>query len=139
MEQPAISKRRQLLDMKMMKYLIFFLLGSLLSGGCKSKTPFTSVDAEVFAREISNAEVQLVDVRTPEEYAEGHIAGAINMNVNDVSFDKQIASLDKNRPVAHYCRSGRRSKLAATRTAKLGYKVIELNGGILSWKGDLEQ
>ena len=122
-----------------MKYLLFFLFSALFGGGCKSDTPFTSVEAEAFAREINNPEVQLVDVRTPEEYAEGHIPGAVNMNVNDASFDKQIASLDKNRPVALYCRSGRRSKIAATRIAKAGYKVVELNGGILSWKGNLER
>lgn len=122
-----------------MKYLMFFLFSTLLGGGCKTTAPFTSVDAEAFARELSKTEVQLVDVRTPEEYAEGHIPGAVNMNVQDAAFDQQLATLDKTRPVALYCRSGRRSKLAATRAAKMGYKVIELNGGILSWKGDLEQ
>ena len=124
---------------KAMKYFLFFLFSSLLGGGCKPTTPFTSVDAEAFARELSKTEVQLVDVRTPEEYAEGHIPGAVNMNVQDAAFDQQLATLDKTRPVALYCRSGRRSKLAATRAAKVGYKVTELNGGILSWKGDLEQ
>ena len=124
---------------KAMKYFLFFLFSSLFGGGCKTTTPFTSVDAEAFARELSKTEVQLVDVRTPEEYAEGHIPGAVNMNVQDAAFDQQLATLDKTRPVALYCRSGRRSKLAATRAAKVGYKVTELNGGILSWKGDLEQ
>ena len=122
-----------------MKYLLFFLFSALFGGGCKSDTPFTSVEAEAFAREINNPEVQLVDVRTPEEYAEGHIPGAVNMNVNDAAFEQQIATLDTKHPVALYCRSGRRSKIAATRIAKAGYKVVELNGGILSWKGDLEQ
>lgn len=106
--------------------------------GCAPKTTFRSVDAEQFAREIAREEVQLVDVRTAEEFAEGYIPGAVNMDVNGASFAAEIATLDPARPVALYCRSGRRSKLAAEQVVKAGFEVVELDGGILSWTGDKE-
>lgn len=106
--------------------------------GCAPKPSFRSVDAEQFAREIEREEVQLVDVRTAEEFAEGHIPGAVNMDVNGVAFEAQIATLDTERPIALYCRSGRRSKVAAEKVAKAGFEVVELDGGILSWTGDKE-
>lgn len=104
--------------------------------GCGSKTEFRSVESDEFARLIAEKEVQLVDVRTPSEYAEGHISGAVNMDVQGESFAEQVKTLDKERPVALYCRSGRRSKLAAEQVSQAGYEVVELNGGILSWQGE---
>lgn len=106
--------------------------------GCAPKPSFRSVDAEQFARELEREEVQLVDVRTAEEFAEGHIPGAVNMDVNGAEFESQIATLDTARPVALYCRSGRRSKVAAEQVVKAGFEVVELDGGILSWTGDKE-
>ena len=106
--------------------------------GCTAKG-FVSVDTDEFAREIAKPGVQLVDVRTAEEYANGHIPAAVNMDVFSPDFAKQIATLDKERTVALYCRSGRRSKSAAEQAVKLGYKVVELDGGILSWKGGIER
>ena len=122
-----------------MKALLMLIFGALLQGGCAPQPTFTSVEAEAFAQTIADSAVQLVDVRTAEEYAEGHIPGAVNMDVMAEGFGEQIKALDKQRPVALYCRSGRRSKRAAEQVAKAGYQVVELNGGILSWKGALEQ
>ena len=120
-----------------LKNCLMMGLMSLLFG-CAPKPSFRSVDAEQFAREIEREEVQLVDVRTAEEFAEGHIPGAVNMDVNGVAFEAQIATLDTERPVALYCRSGRRSKVADEKVAKAGFEVVELDGGILSWTGDKE-
>ena len=120
-----------------LKNCLMMGLMSLLFG-CAPKPSFRSVDAEQFAREIEREEVQLVDVRTAEEFSEGHIPGAVNMDVNGVAFEAQIATLDTERPVALYCRSGRRSKVAAEKVAKAGFEVVELDGGILSWTGDKE-
>lgn len=118
---------------------ITLVMGGLLSllFGCSPKVSFVSVDAATFAVEMAREGVQLVDVRTPAEFAEGHIPGAVNMDVNGAEFDTQIATLDAERPVALYCRSGRRSKLAADKVAKAGYEVVELDGGILSWEGEV--
>lgn len=100
-----------------------------------SNNNFTSVDANEFEQLIQQPDMQLVDVRTTEEYINGHIAGALNMDVKDTTgfFTEQIKTLDKNLPVAIYCRSGVRSKIAANEMVSIGLKVYELGGGILEW------
>lgn len=113
------------------------LFSALIMMGCRGNNEFNSVDADTFAKTIADDKVQLIDARTPQEYSQGHIPGAVNIDVNNANFDTQIKALDKRRPVAVYCRSGRRSKVAAERLAKLGMKVTELDGGILSWQGDV--
>ena len=76
-----------------------------------------------------------LDVRTLAEYSEGHIAKTININVMDDSFSSMADSLlQKDRPVAVYCRSGKRSKKAAAILSKKGYKVFELDKGFNSWQ-----
>ena len=106
--------------------------------GCSAKG-FVSVGADEFAHEIAKEGVQLVDVRTAAEYADGHIPNSVNIDVLAENFAERIATLDKSRPVALYCRSGRRSKSAAEQAAKLGFTVVELDGGVLSWRGKLER
>ena len=77
---------------------------------------------------------QLVDVRTPEEYAEGYLAGAINIDIKAASFDSLIGQLDKSRPVFVYCRSGKRSMQAASVLKKNHFDVVyNLDGGINAW------
>jgi rhodanese-related sulfurtransferase len=120
-----------------MKKLFSLLLAATSLVGCQSNTEFKSVDAQQFAEVIANKDVQLVDARTPEEFSEGHIPGAVNMDVKSENFDTKIAQLDSSRPVAVYCRSGRRSKLAAERMTNAGLQVTELADGILSWKGEV--
>ena len=121
-----------------MKKILFVVICLALMTGC-SISGFKSVDTQRFASVISNPEVQLVDVRTAEEYAEGHIVGAINIDVQSPDFAEKISVLDKNRKVAVYCRSGRRSKMAAEQLTAAGYKVIDLDGGIQSWTGEIEK
>lgn len=120
-----------------MKHLFSLLLAATSLIGCQSNTEFKSVDAQQFAEVIANKDVQLVDARTPEEFSEGHIPGAVNIDVKSENFDTQIAQLDSSRPVTVYCRSGRRSKLAAERMTNAGLQVTELADGILSWKGEV--
>ena len=115
-----------------------FLAGLCAIFGCSAKG-FESVGADEFAREIAKEGVLIVDVRTSTEYAEGHIPNAVNIDVYSPDFAEKIAKLDKERSVAIYCRSGRRSKSAAEQAVKQGFKVVELDGGVLSWKGKLEQ
>ncbi len=82
------------------------------------------------------AEVQRVDVRSAEEYAEGHLKGAMLVTWGEKDFEKQaLAQLAKDKPVLVYCRSGRRSTAAAEVLAKLGFDVIRnLEGGIIAWQ-----
>ena len=102
-------------------------------GAC-AQNPYTDVDVNRFEQIIKSDSVQLVDVRKLDEFAEGHIAGAIHIDVLTTSFlSNALAKLDKKRPCAVYCRSGKRSAMAATLLAKEGYTVTNLLGGIIAW------
>lgn len=119
-----------------MKLMIYAMIAAFLHTGCGNG--YTSVDAKQFAEAISNPQMQIVDVRTPQEFMEGHIPGAVNIDVNSKDFTRQSQSLEKTRPVAVCCRSGRRSKIAAEKLAADGFDVTELDGGIISWEGEIE-
>ena len=81
-----------------------------------------------------------IDVRSADEYAEGHLYHAINIDWQKDGFIDEISSLfHKEMTLAIYCRSGRRSKAAAEQAVKQGFTVVELDGGVLSWRGKLEQ
>ena len=94
----------------------------------------TSLSVEAFADSISVQGVQLVDVRTPDEYNAGNIPGSVNIDVMTGRFaDEAAAVLDKERTVAVYCRSGNRSKNAAKMLSMMGYNVLELDKGYNAW------
>ncbi|MFN8415945.1 MAG: rhodanese-like domain-containing protein [Cytophagaceae bacterium] len=78
----------------------------------------------------------LVDVRTPEEYANGHLKNAININYYDASFMKQMAALSKDKTIYVYCRSGGRSGKATQELTQAGYKVVDMAGGITAWESN---
>lgn len=118
--------------------LIAFIFPFLFFASCmkaQNNAQFTDTNVAGFAKLIENENVQLLDVRTPAEYAEGHIAGALNIDYFDRGFlQEAMDSLDKERPVAVYCRSGRRSADAAEKLSREGYKVTNLLGGIMAWE-----
>ncbi len=92
------------------------------------------VSAEEFQKKIEAGGVQLIDVRTPEEYAERHLKDAVNMNFNADDFISKIEKLDKTKPVLVYCLSGGRSSKACALLTQKGYtNVTDLEGGILAW------
>ncbi len=97
---------------------------------------FQTVDDEAFAKIISSTDsLQLVDVRTPEEFAEARIPSALNIDVQDSTFMAKVKeTLDSGKPVAVYCRSGVRSANAAKLLAKAGFNVTNLEGGITAWR-----
>lgn len=109
-----------------------------INSNAQSGVTVKDVHTDEFATIISDtSKIQLVDVRTPEEYAEGHLERAVNIDVNDSTFlQHATASLEKGKTVTVYCRSGKRSAFAASLLAKQGYNVINLLGGILAWKED---
>ena len=96
---------------------------------------FPSLTVQQFVDNIKYDSVMGVDVRTQKEFATGHIDGAVNV-VWGQTFDAEVknANLPKDKVMAVYCRSGKRSKMAANRLVALGYKVIDLNEGILGWQ-----
>lgn len=80
-------------------------------------------------------QVQLIDVRTPEEYEAGHLINSENLNFFDETFEAELDKLDKNAPVCVYCKSGGRSAKAAEILKKKGFKAIyNLDGGIMGWE-----
>ncbi len=79
-------------------------------------------------------DIQLIDVRTPKEFNNGHIVDAVNINYYDKDFMDQMYKLDKNKEIYIYCRSGSRSSYAASKLKKQGFtKIYDLQGGILNW------
>ncbi len=116
-------------------FLILMTMSVTQISGCNSNDNITSVSASEFDKEIKADSVQLLDVRTPQEYADGHIDGAININVQSKDFQKLAEKeLSKDSTILVYCRSGRRSLEAAKILTNLGYRVINLKGGIIEWK-----
>ncbi|WP_291118885.1 rhodanese-like domain-containing protein [Flavobacterium sp. UBA6135] len=120
-----------------MKKILVILLLSVMTISCQSQSnPKVKIIApDAFKTAISKGEVQLVDVRTSEEFSEGAIAHALNINVNGADFETEIQKLDKTQPVYIYCRSGARSQTAAKKMVDFGFtEVIDLEGGYLNWK-----
>lgn len=113
---------------------VCLFLSSLFS--CQQqKGNFKTLPVKEFASLIQDDNIQRLDVRTLAEYSEGHIPGTININVLDDSFAAMADStLQKDKPVALYCRSGKRSKKAAAILSEKGYKVYELDKGFNAWQ-----
>ena len=126
--------------MKNVKSIIATLI-IILSISCSNSQNFKSVDVATFKSTLEKTnDVQLIDVRTEDEYNGGHIENALNIDWNGNDFDAQLTSLDKTKPVLVYCLSGGRSKKAAAKLNELGFKeVLELDGGYLAWSNSYPQ
>ena len=122
-----------------MNKTLAFLLGMLginATSAC-SQQVFENADVKTFAELVNNPDIQLVDVRTTAEFAEGHIEGALNIDVKSSNFIQMAKEqLDTNKRVAVYCRSGKRSVDAANQLTSQGFSVINLVGGILAWQNE---
>ncbi len=147
----------------MKKYLVFSLALSLLGlAGCTSKAPqaensaqteqqaqqqpaaqqptqtqpaqVQNVDVAGFKKLMQKPDVVILDVRTPQEVAQGAIKGAVNINLYDPNFEQEIEKLDKNKTYLVYCRSGHRSGIASQKMVAKGFgKVYNLEGGYIAW------
>lgn len=117
---------------------ILTMLGAVLAflWACQQQPGgFETLSVDDFRSLIDDPSVQRLDVRTTAEYTEGHIPGSLNINVLDSQFAPMADSLlQKDRPVAVYCRSGKRSKKAARLLSDKGYKVYELDKGFQAWQ-----
>ncbi len=116
--------------------LVFLFFG--LTSCLKNQADGVQVlDVAKYEKKMTQPDVQLVDVRTPEEFSEGHIENAVNIDFMADDFDAKVASLDKEKPVMVYCKSGGRSAKASARLKELGFKSItDLEGGITNWKSE---
>ena len=118
----------------MKNYLVCLLAMLVLNTACGQKN-FEDADVQVFSELIEDSCVIVLDVRTPSEFAEGHIANAVNIDQGQSDFiEKTRAALPTDKRIAIYCRSGRRSANAAGRLAAEGYRCVNLKGGIIAWK-----
>lgn len=118
-----------------MKKIITCLLATfgLINACCQPN--YENTDPEGFALLIAKPDVVLLDVRTAAEFKEGHIENALNIDVKQNGFiEKAKATLSKDKTIAVYCRSGKRSANAAEQLGSEGYKVVNLMGGITAWK-----
>lgn len=108
------------------------LLGALALAGCGgSPGAVQTVDAQQFITVSAAAGATTIDVRTPQEFAQEHVANAVNIDVESPSFDTAIAALDHDGTYAVYCHSGRRSAMATDAMAAAGFThVVNLDGGL---------
>ncbi len=122
-----------------MRKILSIALVAILFNSCsngQTQGTKTNLSATEFAnkiKELPNATI--IDVRTPAEFSKGHLANANNYDWNGNEFDKQVAPLDKSKPVFVYCLSGGRSSSAASKMRSDGFTAVyELDGGILKWR-----
>ena len=119
----------------MSKIMSFSIIPMLMSIFSCSGSKYTDMDVAEFAQLLEGNGVALVDVRTAKEFAEGHIAGAVNMDFFSSSFlDEVKAAYPVDKPLAVYCRSGKRSAGAARLLSSAGYKIYNLKGGFMAWQ-----
>jgi len=98
------------------------------------------VDPEVFAAKMKEEHTVLLDVRTREEFAAGHIPNAINLNYNASDFTEQVNKMDKSKTYLVYCKAGSRSAGAAGIMSSNGFNTIyHLKGGIMGWPNPIEK
>ncbi|WP_297081371.1 rhodanese-like domain-containing protein [uncultured Demequina sp.] len=96
------------------------------------------VDAASFAAAVAEPGVTIIDVRTPEEFAQGHLPGAVNINLQHAGFAEAIGELDADASYAVYCRSGNRSRGAIEVMTAAGIDAtVGLEGGIGAWAGEV--
>lgn len=117
-----------------MKKFITSLLSLLGLAAC-SQQSYENANVNSFESQIASPDVVLLDVRTTKEYDEGHISNALNIDVMQDGFIEEAKStLLADKTIAVYCRSGKRSANAARLLVKEGFKVVNLDGGIMAWK-----
>ena len=130
--------------MRKIKKLLPFVLSLMLLSACSapgaSGGGYRQISMDEAVKMMKNEKNYIIlDVRRPDEYAEGHIPGAINVPNEEIG-TAEIAELpDKSQLILVYCRSGRRSKEASEKLVKLGYTNIVEFGGILDYEGEIEK
>lgn len=118
----------------LMKQVLAFLVALICIPAVWATEVIPPAVVEEWLKKNQNA--LLVDVRTPEEYAEGHIENAVLIDWQDECFEERVkAELDSAKPVLVICRSGRRSSEAAKAMKELGFsRIADLGGGMLAWR-----
>lgn len=123
------------MNKKVVAGAVALIAGALLLAGCSSnKGAITNMNAKDFSAVTKQSDVVVLDVRTPGEFSQGHIQGAMNIDVEASTFDSEVAKLDKTKTYAVYCHSGRRSGIATQAMAKMGFThLYNLQNGLSDW------
>lgn len=117
----------------MKKILTCILAVFGLTSACGQKN-YEDVNVNGFAGLVADTSAVVLDVRTADEFNDGHIAGAVNVDVRQGDFlQKAKAVLPTDKTIAVYCRSGKRSANACSQLSAENYKCVNLEGGILAW------
>jgi|UniRef100_UPI00404B165E rhodanese-related sulfurtransferase len=118
----------------MKKLLAVLAASTFFLTGCGAEAT-DNLGAQDFQAKTQEAGVVTLDVRTPDEFAGGHLVNALNIDVEGATFDSELSKLDKDATYAVYCRSGRRSSVAIDRMKDAGFtNVVNMNAGILEWQ-----
>ncbi len=117
-----------------MKKVIALFASVLLLAGCSSSSSAMDLSVSEFSSKVTEAGIITLDVRTPGEFNEGHIEGAQLIDFQSGNFESEIATLDKSKTYAVYCRSGSRSGQAVKIMSDAGFtNLYNLNGGVIDW------
>ena len=121
-------------------FLILFI--SVLNINCTNNKPKNDQTTKGQILVVSPVEFKtksenqtIIDIRTPGEFRDGFIKGAVNINLFDKTFLEQVSKFDKEQPIFIYCRSGNRTSSASRKLRNYGFKLVyDLDGGIKNWK-----
>lgn len=124
----------------MIRTMICVLIACIMLAGCtaqpvqtEEKAPYVKISAEEAKKIMDEQPAVVVDVRTQEEYDEGHIEDSVLMPVDTIANDAEKVLTDKSAVILVYCRSGNRSKTASEALINLGYRNVYDFGGIIDW------
>jgi rhodanese-related sulfurtransferase len=115
-------------------FLVLALVATVAAGSAVTNVTVGKAQALMKER-AGKADFVILDVRTSEEFAEGHIAGAVNLDVQERDFEKKLRALDRKKSYLVYCRTGNRSRRATVAMEGLGFRsIFHMNEGIVKWK-----
>lgn len=118
----------------MSKSLFILMLSILGFMGCNAQKGSSIDSKEAYGLIKADSNIAILDVRTAKEFADGHVAGAVNIDVNQTDFAQKIDQLDRSKTYIVYCRSGRRSSKAVGIMATKGFKnLYNVSDGFVGW------
>ena len=118
----------------MSKSLFILMLSILGFMGCTAQNGSSIDSKEAYGLIKADSNIAILDVRTAKEFADGHVAGAVNIDVNQADFAQKIDQLDRSKTYIVYCRSGRRSSKAVGIMAAKGFKnLYNVSDGFVGW------
>lgn len=122
---------------KIKTVVVTFLFVFSLVACTKSSDTIKTISSTELQSKVGQ-QIQLIDVRTPDEFLENNIEGAQNIDISSNDFEQKVAKLDKNKPIYVYCRKGSRSRKVSQKLEDLGFtEIYDLKGGILEWNKNI--